>query len=460
MRPFTFGGPADSPRGLMVGGRVERQAGDATLSVTASRLDEPTFGRRLDAVGTGLTLRNGLVGDLTSEVGYRRSRTAQGLGWATELRRQGDAGALSLRLAHAPGGSLAYARAADELNAAASRRLTRALSVNGAYWRTADQGLGVGRMRSEGWSVGPGATLFGGLATLSLEARGNGFEAKSAAGGFGNAERQGVAGLDVRRGRFHMSGGATLANARRTTIVTGDTLPTLTGTRSEQRLFAGADLAGGSIEAGDDRAALHRRRGRVPAAAVVHAARRPLRGAGAAPAPPARRRRGAAGAHALARRRHAGDDHRAHVGHRAAPRGPRADRGRRAATRSWQGLGGGVAVDDHRPHRPAVAAAAPAVGDGGSGATATSTATDAAGVGSRAWPASWCDAATGRSSRGATAPTPVRRAPPPRWMRGRSRSAGSRRHARASPARRTTSGSSRWPSPACSSCSTTSTPRG
>ena len=250
LRPYAYGFAADSEkRGLLVGGRVERKTGAAALSVTASRLDEPSARRSLDALSGGLAIHSATLGDLTSELGFRRAGDVAGMGWATELRRQTDRNSVSVRLLHAPGGSLAYARAADEINAAVSQRLTRVLGLSGSYWRTGDQALGASQMRSEGWSVGPGATLLGGRATVSLEARGLSYSAASPTGGFGNDERQGTFNLDLRRGAFYLSGAALVAQVARSTSLSGVALPDVTGTRIEERLAAGAAFGGASFEA-------------------------------------------------------------------------------------------------------------------------------------------------------------------------------------------------------------------
>lgn len=251
LRPYAYGFVSDSAsRGLLVGGRVERQVGASAFSVTASRLDEPSSGRSLDALSGGYSLRNASLGDFTSELGFRRAGDdVAGMGWATELRRQTERSAISVRLLHAPGGSRAYARASDEINAAVSQRLTRVLGLSGSYWRTGDEALGASHMRSEGWSVGPGATLLGGLATLSLEARGLSYSAVGTTGGFGNAERQGTFNLDVRRGAFYLSGTALVAQVARSTSLAGTALPDVTGTRIEERLAAGAAFGGANFEA-------------------------------------------------------------------------------------------------------------------------------------------------------------------------------------------------------------------
>lgn len=248
MRPYTPFVGADTTRGRMYGARIQRTVNTSTLAFSASHLDEPLTQRQLDAVGGELNWRSPVVGELRSEVGYRRAGSTQGLGYVGELRRQDASGMLSLRVLHAPGGIRGYARATDEINALASRKLTNFLDLSGGYWNSGDQSSGLAQNSSAGWSIGPSVNMLRGRATISLAARGFDYTATGAQGGFGSTERQGSVMLDARHGSLHVNASTSVARLERTTQIVGLDLPAIRGSRADTRVALGVGALGGSFE--------------------------------------------------------------------------------------------------------------------------------------------------------------------------------------------------------------------
>lgn len=250
------GSEGGASRGRLLALRATHAVGDARVSVSAARLHEPGVRRALDAVGVGAALDDTPLGDVQGEVALRRGAGGAGVGSALAVRHQGDAAAWTLRAAFAPGGSQGYARAREELSAAASRRVARGISLAGACWRTGDASVGGGALRSQGWSAGPSASLARGRLTAVLEARGHDFAATSRVGRIGGAERQGALSVDARRGAWYATGGALVARTRRETALApvGDSAAPgadrLGGARAEQRLAVGAAWQGATVEVG------------------------------------------------------------------------------------------------------------------------------------------------------------------------------------------------------------------
>lgn len=248
MRPYTPFMGEDTTHGRMYGARVQRSATASSFAISASHLDEPLTKRELDAVGGELNWRTPVFGELRSEVGYRRAGASEGIGYVGELRRHDASNMLSLRLLHAPGGIRGYARATDEINALASRKLTSFLDLSGGYWTSGDQSSGLAQNKSAGWSVGPSVNMLRGRATISIAARGFDYSANSAQGGFGSTERQGSMMLDARRGSMHVSASSTIARLEKTTDIIGLDLPAIRGSRADNRVALGVGALGGSFE--------------------------------------------------------------------------------------------------------------------------------------------------------------------------------------------------------------------
>lgn len=248
MRPYTPAFYSDSARGQLLATQLRRHTSATDFTISASHLSEPLSNRELSAVSGGFALRSASFGELNSEIGYRRSGAREGYGYLGEFRRTGESGMLSVRALHAPGGSMGFARANDEINIVASRNLTDFLNINGGFWKTGDEAIGFGKSASRGWSVGPTVQLLKGHASISAVARSFEYSASSSQGGFGSAERQASIGIDLRNRRFHVNSSSLLAAIEKSTRLGDMSLPSSSGARAEHRVMAGMSLLGGSFD--------------------------------------------------------------------------------------------------------------------------------------------------------------------------------------------------------------------
>jgi hypothetical protein len=247
-RPYSYGATADTAgAGEMANARIEHPLGSGTLSITATHLDDPSIGRQLDAASLGASLGETAIGDIKSELGYRRYADGAGLGWSAELQHQTDDESFSLRTLHAPGGVQAYARATDELSAAGSRRLADWVSLTGAYWRSGDASRTLGSSSGSGWSFGPTFNSHSLGANLSVQGRGSSIDVAGQAGGFGSSDAELAAVLDVHRGVFFTNEAASVGRISRTLSAGDEALPTLSGGSSQFRGSVGANVASGTL---------------------------------------------------------------------------------------------------------------------------------------------------------------------------------------------------------------------
>ena len=249
-RPYSYGARSldSSAAGAFANGRVERALGSGEISVTATHLSDPSVARQLDAASVGASFNATALGDLTSELGYRRYESGEGLGWSAELRRQTENGSLSFRTVHAPGGAQAYARATDDLSAAASRRFADWFSLNGAYWKSGDASSVFGSSGGSGWNAGPTFSSRALGANLSLQARGSSIDVTGQTGSFGNSETQGTALLDVHHGAFFANAAGSVGRISRTLSAAESDLPALTGTSTDIRGSLGTLFSTGTVQ--------------------------------------------------------------------------------------------------------------------------------------------------------------------------------------------------------------------
>jgi hypothetical protein len=247
-RPYEYGLSDTGSSGALSNARLERPVGSGTVAITATHISEPMFKRELDAASLDAGFKGTAVGDLSSELGYRRYSEGAGLGWSAQLQHQTETSTLSLRTMHAPGGALAYARATDDFSAAASRRLGDWASVDGAYWRTADGSSVFGTSNGSGWSAGPTFSNRSLGANLALQARGSSIDVIGQSGNFGSNETQLAATLDVRRGTFFGNTAGTIGRVSRSIGAAGEALPTMTGGSSDLRAAIGTTFSSGTVQ--------------------------------------------------------------------------------------------------------------------------------------------------------------------------------------------------------------------
>jgi hypothetical protein len=109
--------------GSMVASRLEVTRGSYDVATSVSRLRESRGAttRSLDAFALAGSMPDVIGGRFGAELAHRRHDGGADAGWAaTYLRRSNDE-SVDVRYSHAPGGSRAFARAAEELSLNASR---------------------------------------------------------------------------------------------------------------------------------------------------------------------------------------------------------------------------------------------------------------------------------------------------------------------------------------------------
>ena len=206
--------------GSMTASRFEVARGSYTLSTATSRLRETrgTSARSLDAFALGGSANDIFGGRFAAELAHRRHDDGSGAGWTTTWLRRTHDESFDLRYSHAPGGSRAFARAAEELSLNGSRKISERLHVSGGAWRSRDEGASLTDLRMSGMSMGANIA-FDDEITLTLGGRQSGFDARTTLGAFGSGERGLDATVDVRRGRWSTEVSASLATLSRTTTL-------------------------------------------------------------------------------------------------------------------------------------------------------------------------------------------------------------------------------------------------
>jgi hypothetical protein len=237
--------------GSLLGGRLEAMQGPLSLSTTMTRLrEERSEVRELEAMSVGAGWNRMLGGQWMGEVARRQFNGTSTTGWSSRWMRRTQADNLDIRYVHSPGGSRAFARAATEMAANGSRRLSGKVSLLGSYWRSTDEGaVTLTGLEMTGWSAGTNIRINEG-AQATVMARESEFGASTALGAFGTGERALDATLDGRRGP--LTGRVTLsaANVRRLTELAdeGGERFTQSAPRYSVRGSLGAGDARGSLK--------------------------------------------------------------------------------------------------------------------------------------------------------------------------------------------------------------------
>ena len=182
-----------------VGGRIERSFDSVRVGATLTHLVERSdIGRSLDAVGVDVAGPWAFGSTIAGHLAWRDHRAGRGIGWLAEVARRSDDGNfLQLRAAGAPGGSAAFARAARDLSAAGSRRLTRRTAIGGAMWNAIDESALGQHISMHGWMFAP-RFLVSDRTALALEIGGNGYESRTTIASFGSGERRVAVVADTR----------------------------------------------------------------------------------------------------------------------------------------------------------------------------------------------------------------------------------------------------------------------
>lgn len=225
--------------------RMEAKMKRISFSSAWSHLsDNEDESRRLDAVSLGTSVSDLFGGRWLGEVAQRRFAGGEALGWSTRYSRRSRSGHADISYAHAPGGSLAFARATNAVSASASRSLSRNWSVNGGAWNSTDAGgVDLDRLSVSGWSIGSSTLLADNLG-LTFAGRGSDFTARSAVGIFGNGDRSAEAAVDLRAGMLGLAAVATGSRLTRRTAISSGELITQSAPRGSLRTTLG--VAGSS----------------------------------------------------------------------------------------------------------------------------------------------------------------------------------------------------------------------
>lgn len=239
----------------MLGVREEHRFGEVQLSTSASHLaDTGPSPRRLDALGIGAAVPSIFGSTFKAEIAERRFEGGSGFGWSSGLVRTGGERNEELRVTHAPGGSDAFARAANEIVANVSERLTSRGAVSGSAWRTTDATSVFSGLTAHGFSLRPQYAVRPNT-TLAIEARSYVFDATSRptltnpGGGFGNREEQLGLSLSTYVRQYYLNSSAYLGNVTRTVSPFGQSTVTDRSPRNYWTTNAGWSGVGGILEA-------------------------------------------------------------------------------------------------------------------------------------------------------------------------------------------------------------------
>ena len=245
---------SEANRKPMVGIRGEHRFGDVQLSTSASHLaDTGPSPRLLDAIGVGAAVPAMFGSTFKAEIAERRFQGGSGFGWSSGLVRIGDESNEELRVTHAPGGSDAFARAANEFVANVSERLTSRAAVSASAWRTTDATSVFSGLHANGFSLRPQYAIRP-TTTLAIEARSYVFDATSrptatnAGGGFGNRDEQLGVSLSTYVRQYYLNSSAYLGNTTRTVSPLGQSVVTDRSPRNYWTTNAGWSGVGGVLE--------------------------------------------------------------------------------------------------------------------------------------------------------------------------------------------------------------------
>ena len=224
---WTVAGVAVEERfnGISGGGHaglnVSRTLGNGRLSAVVVRMDQQlSVARRLDAGGLSYTFspRSGTL--ITGEAGYRSSSAGSGAAVSGEMRHRGARGQWNVYGAHAPGGSSAFARATDEVNANVWRLLTPKLVWRAAGFGSNNQSGNGNNAHARGVSTGSALTV-GHASTIDLlvSAHSNAFD--GLLGTIGSRELLGTLGGRSWLGSVSVNASVGVGSTTRTTELSG-----------------------------------------------------------------------------------------------------------------------------------------------------------------------------------------------------------------------------------------------
>ena len=250
-RPYGFGqsNVFATGDGLLTGVSLQRITHSSVTSVRGSHMSDAVGSRSLDALSVESKLASVGGGEFTNELGYRRFAQGAGTGFATAYRRSVAGSSIDLHYVHAPGGSRAFARAADDASLSVSQQLGKGLSLAGGGWLGRDNNPTLGNLANAGWFVSPTLNVRRISTSFSVEAHGSQFSSITSVGRFASEEKQVGAGLESRFGGSFVSAHSSLGEISRTLNLSGQDTPTATGTRLDSRVALGTMIGSGTIDA-------------------------------------------------------------------------------------------------------------------------------------------------------------------------------------------------------------------
>jgi hypothetical protein len=207
--------------GTLAAASIDRRYGAVLVGLSGAHLAERTFReRQLDAVAARAAMDVPNAGSVVAELGHRRFASGSGLAWLTEFQRHGETGTVIARAAMTPGGTNAFARAADEfsLYAYQSFRARSALGVSG--WLTRDSSASWSHLTNEGLSLHPSVGIGRGF-TLGADALRSRYVGEGSAGRIDNGESALGALIDFRRGSLDVNASATSRRLTRSLATAG-----------------------------------------------------------------------------------------------------------------------------------------------------------------------------------------------------------------------------------------------
>jgi hypothetical protein len=209
-RPLTF---REGSEGFIAGARLGMAAGPLDLTGTAAHLD--AVPQRLNALG--VEARGSRVGLGTAGLGiaWRDQGDVAGLGLSAFAQHGSGNRNVELRAVHAPGGSRAFARAENELNAAFSVGLASRWDVGAGLFLALDVNAAQHEVHSRTWSAFQQYRVRPSTAAR-LEVRGTSFDTRSGDGSFGTDELGATAGVTSLVSTWFYAINATLAGITRT----------------------------------------------------------------------------------------------------------------------------------------------------------------------------------------------------------------------------------------------------
>ncbi len=230
------GGAGGRSSGAYVGASYAQQEEFGRLGGGVAVLrEEGPFGRELSALGVEYTSNR--FGTLVAggDLALRSSRHGSGVGAGVSVMHSRPGERASLRFSHAPGGSAAFARAVNDLQASASRLLTERWSADVFFGSTRDNGSVVRDQTSRTFVLGQRYRVSddGNVSLRYRDARNDARRQSVSFGGFGSSERSVAAGTDWRLGEYGITAEVEQGVlSRRTELLDGSNAEATSGRRS------------------------------------------------------------------------------------------------------------------------------------------------------------------------------------------------------------------------------------